>query len=155
MQARCIALMGFRVTEQENYFLLRLHIVISSNPQCPFINFPIISQRNWMHLPYKTLKNVILAIWVLRHAVKYINLFIITVSAVSVRKIIFSQYKNPTSLIISLSLSGSYQQGCGATEELPAPFSKNRKRSTTSEVRSHTNVFDLQSLKFWCDKFKL
>lgn len=43
-----------------------------------------------MHLPYKTLKNVILAIWVLRHAVKYINLFIITVSAVSVRKIIFS-----------------------------------------------------------------
>lgn len=96
-----------------------------------------------MQLPYKTLNNVILAIQVLRHAVKYFSLLIITVNAVSVRKINFNQYKKPTSLMFSLSLSGSYQQGCGATEELPAPFSKNRKRSTTSEVKSHTNVFDL------------
>lgn len=90
MQGRGIALMGFRVTEQENYFLLHLPIIISSNSWCSSINFPIISQRNRMQLPYKTLMNVILGIWLLGHAVKYLNLLIITVNAVSVRKISFN-----------------------------------------------------------------
>lgn len=43
-----------------------------------------------MQLPHKALKNVILDIWVLGHAVKYLNLLIMTFNAVSVWKISFN-----------------------------------------------------------------
>lgn len=45
--------------------------------------------------------------------------------------------------MFSLSLSVSFQQGCGAIEELPVPFSKHRKISITSKVKFHAKLFDL------------
>ena len=59
--------MGLRVTDQENYLLLHLLIIIGYNPSCSFVNLPMIPQRIKMHLPSETLKSVILTIWILRY----------------------------------------------------------------------------------------